>query len=173
LTAPEFDVNNAAHEDSAATGMRHPDTRAMRRRAARLLFAGALCVFAASGSMAAGPMPGHPILGAWTFTVPDGGCEETYEFRPDGTLLASSGEARSERTYRITDAPDAQGFYRLVDKVVRENGKLDCFGEPTEPGSSATIFILFDPGGDRFVACESESPDACLGPLLRIRREET
>jgi hypothetical protein len=160
--------------------MKHPDKRPPDPRDARvggsrvlgLLAAGMLCAAAASVGMAAGPMPGHPILGTWTFSVPNANCAETYEFRPDGTLLASSGEAQSERTYRITDAPDAQGFYRLVDKVIRENGRLDCFGEPTEPGFSATIFIRFDASGERFVACESESPDVCIGPLRRIRRQE-
>ena len=61
---------------------------------------------------------------------------------------------------------------RLNTRRCRENGKPDCFGEPTEPGVSAIIFIRFSASGDRFVACEDESPDNCIGPLQRIRRNE-
>ena len=132
-----------------------------------VFFVGMLIV---QDTLAAPPAADHPILGSWTFTIADGHCSETYEFRADGTLLTSSGEAWSERMYEITASPNPKGFYRLVDKVIRENGKLDCFGEPTEPGVSAIIFIRFSPSGDRFAACEDESPDNCIGPLQRIRR---
>jgi hypothetical protein len=131
------------------------------------MFAGMLVV---QDTLAAPPAANHPILGTWTFTIPDGHCSETYEFRVDGTLITSSGEARSERVYEITPSPNPKGFYRLVDKIIRENGKPDCFGEPTEPGVSAIIFIRFSPSGDRFVACEDESPGNCIGPLQRVRR---
>jgi hypothetical protein len=133
-----------------------------------------LCsVTAIAGALAAPSTADHPILGIWTFILPDSGCSETYEFRADGTLLASSGEERSARIYQITEVPDAQGFYTLVDRVVRENGKLDCFGEPTELGFSATIFIHFDPTGSSFAACETKSADVCIGPFRRVRRIET
>ena len=133
-----------------------------------------LCaVTAIAGALAAPPAPDHPILGIWTFFLPDSGCSETYEFRSDGILLATSGEERSERVYQITDWPDAQGFYTLVNRVVRENGKPDCFGDPTELGFSATNFIRFDPTGSWFGACPTKSPDVCIGPFLRVRRIET
>ena len=74
--------------------------------------------------------------------------------------------------YEIAASPNAKGFYKLVDRIIRENGKLDCFGGPTEPGVSAIIFIRFGPSGNNFVACEAESPDNCIGPLQRIRRNE-
>lgn len=130
-------------------------------------FAGVLMV---QDTVAAPPATDHPILGIWTFTIPDGHCSETYEFRADGTLITSSGEARSERVYEIAASPNPKGFYGLVDKVIRENGKLDCFGEPTESGSAAGIFIRFSPSGNSFVACEAESPDNCIGPLHRVHR---
>ena len=126
----------------------------------------------AQNTAAAPPAADHPILGAWTFTIPDSHCSETYEFRADGTLLSISGEARSERVYEISASPDPKGFYTLMDKVIRENGRLDCFGEPTEPGVSAIIFIRFSNSGHSFVACESESSDNCIGPLQRIRRNK-
>jgi hypothetical protein len=123
-------------------------------------------------AVAGPPVPDHPILGTWTFTIPDGHCSETYEFRADGSLLTSSGEARSERVYEITAWPKPNGFYRLVDKVIRENGKLGYVGDPTEPSVSAIILIRFSPSGNNFVACETEPPDNCVGPLQRIRRNE-
>jgi hypothetical protein len=181
LTAPEIGVNNTRpdwrphHVQQRATPGRGTRTIAMRRSHSLKIVAGsllfAIAMFVGKG-VAGPPVPDHPILGAWTFTIPDSHCSETYEFRADGTLLSISGEARSERVYEITASPNPEGFYTLVDKVIRENGKLDCFGEPTEPGVSAIIFIRFSNSGHSFVACEVESPDNCIGPLQRIRRNE-
>ena len=50
----------------------------------------------------------------------------------------SSGEARSERVFEIMASPNAKGFYKLVDKVIRENGKLDCY--QTGPGLAGPVF---------------------------------
>jgi len=121
-------------------------------------------------SVSAQPAADHPILGTWTFSVAGGACAESYDFRENGILVTSSGKARSERVFEISASPDASGFYTLVDKIVSENGKPDCFGQPTVAGVSALVYIRFSPSQDRFVACETESPDNCIGPLHRIRR---
>jgi hypothetical protein len=113
--------------------------------------------------------PLRPILGTWTFTVPGRHCSETDEFRTNGTMLSSSSKARPERAYEITALPNAQGFYRLIDRVIQKTGRLDSFGEPTAPGVSVIIFIRFSPAATSFEACEAGPPHNCIGPLQRMR----
>jgi len=113
--------------------------------------------------------PLRPIPGTWTFTIPDSHCSETHEFRADATLLSSSAKARPERVYGISASPNAKGFYRSVDKVIRQNGRRDCFGESGDPGVSAIIFIRFSPAATSFDACKAKPPHNCIGPLQRMR----
>jgi hypothetical protein len=123
--------------------------------------------------MAAAPPPTHPLLGIWMLTLPDGSCSEIYRFRGDGTSLVTSNEEVSESEFTIPATPSANGFYRLEDKVVKDNGKRDCSGEVTKIGSKVTHFIQFNPTGSLFVMCMAESLDACIGPFRRMQGQET
>ena len=123
--------------------------------------------------MAAPPAASHPILGIWKLTLPDGSCSEIYRFRGDGTSLVTSNEEVSESEFSIPAEPSAKGFYRLDDKVVKDNGKLDCTGTVTKVGSKVTHFVQFHPSGLLFVMCAAESLDACIGPFRRLHGQET
>ena len=114
----------------------------------------------------------HPIVGTWRFTVPDGSCAETYRFRADGTSVVTSGEEIAETEFRITAKPSRKGFYEWVDTIVKDNGKKDCAGQITDVGRKTTTYIQFDPQGQRFIVCQSESHEACFGPLRRIGGED-
>lgn len=116
--------------------------------------------------------PVHPILGTWKFTLADGICAETYHFRKDGTTVVTSGAEVSESAYEISPAPSAKGYYRLVDRITRDNGKKDCTGEVMKAGREATTYVRFHPSGDMIIFCESESLGNCIGPLNRIPDEE-
>ena len=97
-----------------------------------------------------------------------GKCAETYQYRADGTLLATSGQAVTEWTYSITPQASERGFYKLSASSVRQNGKPDCSGDVVEEAATpATWFIQFSPGKDRYLACKAESLGACFGPLVR------
>lgn len=122
---------------------------------------------------AAPPAASHPILGIWRLTLPDGSCSEIYRFRGDGTSLVTSNEEVSESEFSIPAEPSAKGFYRLDDKVVKDNGKQDCSGSVTKIGSKMTHFIQFHPSGSLFVMCIAESLDACIGPFRRLHGQET
>lgn len=122
---------------------------------------------------AAPPAASHPILGIWRLTLPDGSCSEIYRFRGDGTSLVTSNEEVSESEFSIPAEPSAKGFYRLDDKVVKDNGKQDCNGSVTKIGSKMTHFIQFHPSGSLFVMCIAESLDACIGPFRRLHGQET
>src|SRR4051812_47260357 len=90
--------------------------------------------------MAAPPVASHPILGIWQLTLPDGSCSEIYRFRGDGTSLVTSAAEVSVSEFNIPAQPSVKGFYRLDDKVVKDNGKKDCSGEVTKIGSKVTHF---------------------------------
>ncbi len=140
----------------------------MRTLAAAVL---SLAILAAQAS-AAPPVSSHPILGIWMLTLPDGSCSEIYRFRGDGTTLVTSAEEVSVSEYSIPAEPSAKGFYRLDDKVVKDNGKRDCSGDVSKAGSKGTYFVQFHPSGSLFVMCRAESLDACIGPFRRMQGQE-
>ncbi len=119
------------------------------------------------------PKTNHPIIGTWTFAVPDSDCEETYYVRQDGTTLVTSGEEVAESVYEIDDEPSSKGFYKNVDRIVKDNGKQDCAGEITKVGSQVTNYIRFHPSGDMIIICKDESLNACFGPLYRLGGESS
>lgn len=122
---------------------------------------------------AAPPAADHPILGIWRLTLPDGSCSETYRFRGDGTTLVTSAEEVSESEFSIPAKPSAKGFYRLDDRLVKDNGKKDCAGQVMKPGSRVTHYVHFHPSGAMFFMCLAESLDACIGPFRRLSGQET
>jgi hypothetical protein len=134
-----------------------------------------LSLFAAQSACAAPPEPppGHPILGIWRLPLPQVGCAETYHFRGDGTSLVTSAEEVSESEFQIPARPSAKGFYKLEDRIVKDNGKKDCAGEITRVGTRATNYVRFHPSGALFLMCADESMQTCIGPFERVRGEGT
>ncbi|KQQ96778.1 hypothetical protein [Massilia sp. Leaf139] len=118
------------------------------------------------------PAANHPILGIWRLALPELRCVETYRFRGDGTTLVTSKEEISESEYRIPDKPSPKGFYKLEDRIVKDNGKQDCSGEIMEVGTQATNFLRFHPSGALFLMCSDETMEACIGPFERVEGEE-
>jgi hypothetical protein len=131
-----------------------------------------LFLLSALNVAAAAPPADHPILGIWKLSLPDLGCSETYRFRADGTTLVTSAEEVSESVYRIPAKPSAKGFYRLEDRIIKDNGKKDCSGVIMKPGTTATNFIRFHPSGALFLMCADESMNTCIGPFERVQGEE-
>ena len=121
----------------------------------------------------AAPSAAHPILGIWRLTLPDGSCSETYRFRGDGTTLVTSAEEVSESEFVIPAEPSAKGFYKLEDKIVKDNGKKDCSGAIMKVGTKATNYIQFHPSGALFLMCVNETLDRCIGPFERIPGQGT
>ena len=122
---------------------------------------------------AAAPLASHPILGIWKLTLPDGSCSEIYRFRGDGTTLVTSADEVSESEFDIPAEPSPRGFYKLQDRVTKDNGKKDCSGVIMKAGSKATNFIHFHPSGTLFLMCAAESLDACIGPFQRVPGQGT
>jgi hypothetical protein len=136
------------------------------------VLAGILISLMALPAVAAPPAANHPILGIWKLSLPELRCSETYRFRGDGTTLVTSAEEVSESEYSIPDKPSAKGFYKLQDRIVKDNGKKDCAGEIMKVGTQATNFLRFHPSGSLFLMCSDETMQACIGPFERIEGEE-
>lgn len=117
------------------------------------------------------PPPNHPILGIWKLSLPDTGCSETYHFRGDGTSLVTSNEEVAESEFEIPANPSAKGFYKLQDRIVKDNGKKDCSGAITKVGTRAINWVRFHPSGALFLMCADESMESCIGPFERVRGE--
>ena len=120
---------------------------------------------------AAPPPADHPIIGVWRLAVGNGHCAETYRFRGDGTSLVTSAHEVSESEFVIPSAPSAKGFYKLEDRITKDNGKEDCSGEVMVVGTRVTNFLRFHPSGDIFLMCATESMETCIGPFERVRGE--
>ena len=138
----------------------------------RLLPAVMVCALCCHGAGAAPPpASNHPIIGVWRLAVGDGRCAETYRFRGDGTTLVTSAHEVSESEFAIPAVPSAKGFYKLEDRIVKDNGKQDCSGEVMAVGTRAINFVRFHPSGEIFLMCATESMEACIGPFERVRGE--
>ena len=127
-----------------------------------------LSLVATVSAAEAAPSASHPLLGIWILAIPQLGCSETYHFRGDGTTLVTSADEVSESEFTVAEKPSAKGFYKLDDKIVKDNGKQDCSGEIMKPGTRATNYLRFHPSGARFVMCRDETMEACIGPFERM-----
>jgi hypothetical protein len=115
------------------------------------------------------PLPDrHPLIGAWRFDVPGTECHEVYTLRADGTTTVTSGEEVSESEFELDALPSAKGYYKWVDKIVKDNGKPDCMGSVMQVGHTATNFILLHPVRKEFLMCEKEEFATCFGPFKRL-----
>lgn len=139
------------------------------RRLLILVLSGTIAVFVAISASAASLRADHPIIGTWKIELPDGSCHEIYHIRRDGTMVVTSGEEISESEFTISDRPGAEGFYKWVDRVTKDNGKKDCSGNVTNAGHAATNYVLFNPSADQFVICEDDTGNACIGPFIRLK----
>lgn len=114
----------------------------------------------------------HPLVGKWRFDIRHLNCFEEYDVRADGIRSAVSGEERNESVYFIPPYPDAAGFYRFTDKIVKNNGKPDCFGSFTPVGDIATTYIVFHRDENQFLLCLEPSFDKCVGPFVRTKGDD-
>ncbi len=109
----------------------------------------------------------HPILGVWKWITPNSDCSETYEFKTNSRMVFSSGAEEGISEIEVTLKPSMNGFYRLINKVIADNGKKDCRGEPGKAGVNSVIYVYFLPTSNQMKMCYKETSDSCFGPLTR------
>ena len=110
---------------------------------------------------------GHPLIGTWGIDVPGTAGHEAYTFHPNGTTSITSGTEAGETEFEVDPEPSAKGFYRWVDRVVKDNGQPDCTGQVTHVGQVSTNYLLVDPTGRLFLMCTAEDVATCIGPFAR------
>jgi hypothetical protein len=138
----------------------------------------ALAALLSSAGAEAAPAAGkplradHPLIGAWALRVPDAACTEVYRISREGTSLVTSADEVAQTTFQISDRPDARGFYKWVDTIVKDNGKKDCGGGVTKTPHTTTSFVMMNEGNNAFISCENESTKACIGPFVKIEGGE-
>lgn len=114
------------------------------------------------------PLPeGHPVIGQWRTDLPQYNCFEEYVVRANGTRSVVAGQERNESEFTISPRPSPGGFYKWVDKIVKNNGKPDCLGGTTPVGHVAVNYIRFHPSGDRFLLCGQEDLNTCYAEFRR------
>ena len=137
----------------------------IRVTAALLLVA---CVLPFTPASNAQGTASHPLTGSWTWTLFSGQCQETLQYRTEGVLLSTSGEAVATWRYQVSAAPDAKGFYKVLETSVRSNDKKDCHQDTLgDDEITVTRFIQLSPAKDRLIVCKTDSLVACYGPLKR------
>ena len=148
------------------------------RLAALAACAGLAAVATTASALAAGPAPAadplradHPLLGAWTFTSPDG-CVETWRIDRTGNSLVTSAGEVAEMRFTLSDQPSPRGFYKWTDTLYKDNGKKDCAGQVTKPPRTTTNFILLNRAGTRFIFCAAEDTRQCFGPFVKVEGGE-
>lgn len=113
----------------------------------------------------------HQIVGQWQWIHAADGCRETYDYRPDGSLLATSGSHEIAATYAVSRRQNAQGFYEIsIQPHVRSDAPR-CPGNPLSGGTAPyTVYVIFHRTQPLHLLCETPGLERCLGPLRRVRR---
>jgi hypothetical protein len=113
------------------------------------------------------PLPeDHPLVGTWRLTFAESGCFEIYDVHADGTTRVTSAEEVAETEFQIATELTGNGFYKWVDKLVKDNGKPDCMGAISKVGTVTTNFVRMHRNGRQFIMCRQEDLDTCFGPFV-------
>ena len=140
-------------------------TRPTTQSVALALLMAASCISAGHAQTSSA----NSVIGTWSWTLFSGKCTETLQYRLDGVLLCTSGDAVTEWRYAISTTPDAQGFFKVDEISALYNAKKDCSGDVVdEIGLNTTRYIQMSPSRDRLIICKTASLQACYGPLQRL-----
>lgn len=141
----------------------------MRLIIASLALATASSSFAAPSVMKRPPV-GHPLIGKWQWTRDTNKCTEVYDYRGDGTAPVISGAERTDNVYSVAAQPDLNGFYRVTIRATQDHGGKDCADDASDStGAESTIYIVFSPDREQYLACHEAKLNLCFGPLKRVK----
>lgn len=109
----------------------------------------------------------HPLIGYWESTDAKNACKESYYFSENGMGEFASGEEKLSVTYEVDAQPDANGFFKMKHLVKSSNDKPDCTRSKSEIGIEKISYLLFQPDGYSFIACDNDdaSLETCFGPI--------
>jgi len=119
-----------------------------------------------------GPTAVAPSLaGLWVTYVggrPDGLCQETYRFFPDGHSEESSGAARTESRYEWAADVGADGFRPFTVRVLKHNGQRDCAGNLLPVGTDLKMMARIHPTGYWLEVCSPQADHRMCSVLWRL-----
>lgn len=121
-------------------------------------------------SVSAAEESANPLLGTWEWVNIKNSCVEHYIFGIENTAYVTSGEEQSTASYTISTKPTGKGFYEVTLNIIEDKGGMDC-GDRVDnnSGDSYKKFVMFHPGGNHYVSCDSEDIKDCVGPFKRIQ----
>jgi hypothetical protein len=132
---------------------------------------GAAACLAAMVCAARPPTYGHPIIGTWHLSMPGTTCQETWQFRADGTTQNVSGSEESTSEYEISDEP-ISGYFVLTDTIKSTNGQPDCQGATMPVGDKVTVY-LFPTTTGGFFLCMSSNHNSCIASMVRAVQSDS
>lgn len=129
------------------------------------------CVLIASAypatAMVTNEIPDNPIIGTWTWALPNG-CMEKHTFLASGMVSGTSGSEYTEEKYSISSKPDSNGFYKLTGYTLKDTGGPDCGGSSEDhSGKEWTAYIRFSSDRTKHIECSEPNTDTCWGPYTR------
>jgi hypothetical protein len=137
----------------------------------RSISLGAAACVAAMACLARPPISGHPIVGTWQLSTPGSTCQETWQFRADGTTHNVSGAEESTSEYEISDEP-VSGYYVLTDTIRNTNGQPDCQGATMPVGDKVTVYLLPTTNGGFFL-CMYSNRNSCVALMARAAQSDS
>ncbi len=110
----------------------------------------------------------HPLIGYWESIDANTGCKESYQFNSNGKGVFVSGKEESKVIYQVSPQPNIYGFFKLQHTVESSNGEQDCTQSKSKLNEQQTSYILFQPDGHSFIACDNDeaSLETCFGPVV-------
>jgi hypothetical protein len=137
----------------------------------RSISLGAAACVAAMACSARPPISAHPIIGTWQLSTPGSTCQETWQFRADGTTQNVSGAEESTSEYEISDEP-VSGYYVLTDTIRNTNGQPDCQGATMPVGDKVTVYLLPTTNGG-FLLCMDSNRNSCVALMVRAAHSDS
>ncbi len=100
------------------------------------------------------------FVGTWKLDLPNH-CTETYYVTSNYNTLVTSANEVSSSFYTLSATPSDKGFYKLVDRIINNNGLKDCSGHITPHGDVSTVFLQFNEDKKTAQMCFDESGEKC------------
>lgn len=109
----------------------------------------------------------HPLFGFWESKDSNTGCKETYAFNEGGKGVFTSDKEVVDVVYEVENQPNERGFFKLTHTVKQSNGEKDCTKETSSVNEPKVSYLLFQPDGYAFVACDNDDAllETCFGPM--------
>jgi len=110
----------------------------------------------------------NPLLGIWSYTYPNSGCIETYQFLPNAIRLSTSNLEKVKAKYNVQSLSKEKKLYLLTDTVLEDNAKQDCTGSTSDmTNDTVKLYLFIDNNPKSFTFCIDKELKTCVGPFIK------